>query len=51
MAIDSITFQGIMPLHPISRAKIKGFIRTGSIFEWALFSFFVVFSIYELVYL
>lgn len=37
LIIDAITLEGIMPLHPISRFRLKGIFRTGSVFEYIIF--------------
>ncbi|MBI1970803.1 metal-dependent hydrolase [Candidatus Woesearchaeota archaeon] len=30
---DALTVEGIMPLHPLSRWRLKGFLRTGAFYE------------------
>jgi inner membrane protein len=47
--IDCISVQGIMPLHPISRLRISGFIKTNSFVEYAIFVLLSIFSVYKLV--
>lgn len=37
LASDALTIQGIMPLFPLSRKRITGFIKTGGMIEHALF--------------
>lgn len=39
--LDCLTFQGIMLFWPLSKKRVKGFFRTGGIFEWLLFFFFL----------
>lgn len=34
---DMLTYAGIMPFYPFSKAKIKGFMKTGGIIESVLF--------------
>jgi inner membrane protein len=34
---DSLTVQGIMPLHPITKSRIQGSMHTGAFYEYALF--------------
>jgi len=46
---DALTKEGIMPLHPISKFRIRGFIRTGGILENILFSFLFFLSAYSLL--
>ncbi len=36
LILDSLTKEGIMPLSPLSKARIKGFIKTGGIVEKAI---------------
>lgn len=50
LAGDSITKEGIMPLHPISKFRIKGFVKTGGIFEKAFFCLLVLVSAYFLLH-
>ncbi|MFH1850363.1 MAG: metal-dependent hydrolase [archaeon] len=46
MALDMITQKGIMPFHPISSYRLKGFVRTGTWVEtlifWALVAVIVL---------
>jgi len=39
---DSITKQGIMPFHPLHKAKLKGFIKTGGLAELIIAGLIVV---------
>lgn len=47
---DSMTKEGIMFLYPLSKAKIKGFIRTGGFLEKIIFIILVVLSGYSLLH-
>jgi len=49
LILDSITHQGIMPLHPISRFKIKGLIKTGATAEYLIFSALILINIYKTI--
>ena len=49
LVADCISKQGIMPLHPISRFRIRGFIRTNSSIEYLLFIVLVIFDIVKLI--
>lgn len=49
LILDGLTKEGIMPLTPISVFKIKGFIKSGGIFDWALFFCFVILIVLVLV--
>ncbi len=46
---DAITIQGIMPFHPLSRFRLRGFIETNSIFETIIFIALVVFDVLKLI--
>lgn len=46
---DAITKQGIMPLHPFSRVRIRGFIGTGSAIEYLFFILFVAADVYLMI--
>ena len=35
--LDSLTIQGIMPLHPVSRFRVRGFMKAGAFYEHVLF--------------
>ena len=39
---DAVTVQGIMPFHPLSRARLRGFVETNSTIETVLFLALVV---------
>ncbi len=45
---DAITKEGIMPLHPLSKFRIKGFIYTGKMLEFTLFILLLVLSVWKL---
>ena len=47
--IDCFNHRGIMPLHPFSKFRIKGLIKTGAWLETVLFLSFVVFSVWGLL--
>lgn len=47
---DALTKEGIMPLHPISRFRIRGFIKTGGILENILFGVLFFISAYFLLH-
>ena len=49
LAGDSITKQGIKPLHPIHKAKIKGLIKTGGLIELVIAGLIVVWFLIEIV--
>ena len=40
--VDAFTIQGINFLNPVGRAKVSGFVETGSIVEWLFFVVFIV---------
>ncbi len=42
---DLITRQGIMPFHPISKIRIRGFLRTGTFLEFLIFLIFIIINI------
>lgn len=44
LLIDSITREGIMPLHPLSRIRLRGPIYTGKKLEWIIFAGLMVSS-------
>jgi len=48
---DTLTTKGIMPLHPLSKLKLRGAFRTGAFYEYALFFFFVALSIFVMLVL
>ncbi|MBW2999162.1 metal-dependent hydrolase [Candidatus Woesearchaeota archaeon] len=45
---DSLTIQGIMPLHPVSKKAVKGFIKTGKLAECAILFLLIALSIWKL---
>lgn len=47
--IDCFNHIGIMPLHPLSRFRIRGFIKTGALLETILFFSLVVVDIWKLL--
>jgi len=49
LIIDSITHIGIMPLHPLSRFRIRGFIKSGAAAEFAIFIGLVIISFWKLI--
>jgi len=51
LVADAMTISGIAFLYPLSRKKIRGFIKTGSLSENLMFSAFVVGIIYTLIYI
>jgi membrane-bound metal-dependent hydrolase YbcI (DUF457 family) len=42
IAIDALTFQGIMPFHPLSDYRIKGFMKSNGLLEYALMGVLVL---------
>lgn len=46
---DTLTTQGIMPLHPLSRLKLRGCLKSGAFYEYALFFILVAFSIFVML--
>lgn len=49
LIIDIINHMGIMPFHPLSRFRIKGFVKTGRLFETLLFIVLIIIDIYKLI--
>jgi len=47
--IDCFNHKGIMPLHPLSRLRIKGFIKTGALLETILFFCLVALDVWNLL--
>ena len=45
---DAISDAGIMPFHPIFKMRLRGFFRTGAVYEYIIMLFLVVFSIWKL---
>ena len=48
---DALTASGIMPFHPLIKIKIRGVLKTGAFYEYALFFTLVAFSIFVMVFL
>lgn len=48
---DMINHMGIMPFHPFSRYRIKGFIKTNSMCEILIFVLLIILSGWKLVHL
>ena len=42
---DAITKEGIMPLHPLTRLRIRGFVRTGGALEYVFFFLVVILAV------
>ncbi|MBW2974322.1 metal-dependent hydrolase [Candidatus Woesearchaeota archaeon] len=49
LILDMLTKKGISPLYPLTKKRIRGFIRVGSITEKIIFILLVVLIIYKLV--
>ena len=49
LVTDAVTKEGIMPFHPLSRARISGFIRTGGFFEYVIFFAIAAFAVIKLI--
>jgi len=49
LLLDALTKQGIMPLVPISTFRVHGFIKSGGIFDWALFFVFIIGIVFVLI--
>ena len=47
---DAITKEGITPLHPLSKFKIRGFIKTGGVLENIIFGALFLVSAYYLLH-
>ncbi len=47
--IDCFNHKGIMPFHPLSRFRIKGFIKTGALLETTLFFGLIAADIWNLL--
>lgn len=45
---DSITKEGIMPLHPLTKFRLKGFISTGKSLEYIFLGIILFLSIWKL---
>ncbi|MBW2964640.1 metal-dependent hydrolase, partial [Candidatus Woesearchaeota archaeon] len=48
---DALTKQGIMPLHPILKFRLRGLLETGTFVEYALFFTLTAFGIFALFFL
>ena len=46
---DAVTKEGIMPLHPLTKLRIRGFIRTGGALEYVLFFLIIIFAAYKTI--
>lgn len=46
---DMITKEGIMPIHPFARLRLRGFIKTGGAFEYVIFLLVVLFAAYKTI--
>ena len=42
LILDSLTKNGIMPFLPVSRVKLRGFVRTGGLFEKGILAVFAL---------
>ena len=49
MVIDCATKAGIMPLHPLTKWRIKGFLVTNGVLEYALLVLIIIIDIIQLV--
>jgi len=49
LAIDCLTYEGIMPLHPLSRFRIKGIMKTGAEAEFVILILLVIADAYMLI--
>jgi membrane-bound metal-dependent hydrolase YbcI (DUF457 family) len=45
---DSLTPQGIMPLHPLTKLRFSGIFRTGTFMEYSIFFVLLAFDIFLL---
>ena len=48
---DAVTKEGIMPFHPISKFRVRGFVRTGGALEYIFFFAVAVFAAYRTIIL
>ena len=48
---DAITKEGIMPFHPLSNFRLRGFVRTGGALEYLFFFAVFVFAAYRTIIL
>ena len=46
---DALTKEGVMPLHPLSKFRVKGVIKTGHLFEHFFFLSLLVFDAIKLI--
>ena len=51
IAIDMLTVEGIMPLHPISKFRLRGFVRTGHSLEYVVMAVLLVGIIYSIFWM
>ncbi len=49
LALDALTKEGIMPLSPLSKLRLRGFIKTGGFLEKAIFAAISVLLLLKLV--
>ncbi len=49
LVADAITREGIMPLHPFTRLRLKGFVRTGGAFEYVFLFLIIILAAYKTV--
>lgn len=49
MILDALNHKGIMPLHPLSKKRVKGFIKTNGFTENILFVIFIIIGILTLI--
>jgi len=46
---DAVTKEGIMPFHPLTRLRLRGFIRTGGALEHIFLFAVVILSVYKII--
>ena len=46
---DSISKEGVMFFHPLSKARLRGFIRTGSMVEYVIFILLFGLGVWQLI--
>lgn len=46
---DALNYKGIMPFHPLLKVKLKGFMKTGTFYEHAVFFVLVAVNIFLLL--
>lgn len=49
LLLDAVNHAGIMPFYPLFKFKVKGFFKSGGIFDWFLFVIFVLMIILILI--